>query len=387
MIYYDLEISGKDVKRFIRNLAKMNINLYIITYLNKKAIIKVNRKDYLKINSLKTIYNIKIVKYYGLAKYSDFLNTYKHFLLILVLGFCFFLFLTNIIFEIDVNTNNKLLKEIVLSELSDNGIKKYKFVCSFNKKEKIKRKILSKYKDKIEWLEIKRIGTKYLVEIEERKENNKFIDENPRNIVAKKSGIITKINSTTGEIIGKIDQYVKKGDILISGSIYKNEDIVGTVRADGKVFAETWYTVSVSLPYHYKEENKTNRYENIININFLNKNIKLFDFKHFNNYNSKKLFKIKNFILPISISLDKLEETSINEGVYTIDNAYFKASEIAKKKLLNSLDKDSKIIFEKKLKTNEINSKIEVVIFYKVIEDITDYSYIEINQDNNEEIG
>ena len=386
MIQYDLEITGKDVKRFIISLAKMHINLFQIKYFDKKAIIRVNRKDYLKIKSIKTIYDIKIVRYYGLARYKHFIDTYKLFLIILMIGFVFFMLLTNLIFEIDINTNNKELREIIIDELNAHNIIKYRFCVSFKRKEKIKETILKKYNSKIEWLEIKRIGTKYLIELEERKENNLESDKTPRNIVAKKSGIITKINSTNGEIIGKVDHYVKKGDILISGSIHKKDEIKDIVRAEGKVLAETWYTVNVALPYHYKEETKTGRSEYIIDIKFINKNKKLFDFKRFNNYNSQQIFNIKNFILPLSISFEKIEEINVKDNVFTDESAYFKASEIARKKLLDSLGKDSEIIFEKKLKTKEINSKIEVVIFYKVIEDITDYSNIEIDTENNVEI-
>ena len=385
MIYYDIKITGKDVKRFIRNLVKMNINLYNIKYINKSVIIKVNKSDYLKIKDIKTVYDIRIIRYYGLAKCNKFLATYKLFFIILTIGFIFFLFLTNIIFEVEINTNNQELKKDVLWELEELGIKKYKFVKSYNQVAKIKEKLLAKNKSRIEWLEIKRIGTKYLIELEERKENNLESDKTPRNIVAKKSGIITKINSTNGEIVGKIDHYVKKGDVLISGAIHKKDEIKDLVRAEGKVYAETWYTVTVSLPYHYQEETNTGRKEYAIGINFLSKHKKLFATKHFISYNQENLFVFKNSLLPLSISIEKLSETNVKDNVFTIESAYFKASEIAKRKLLDSLSEDSEIIFEKKLKTNEINSKIEVVIFYKVIEDITAYSDIEINLENSEE--
>ena len=376
MIYYDLLITGKDVKRFINSLSKININLYNIKYIDNSVVIKVNRLDYLKIKKIKTIYKIEIINYYGVARYNYFINKYKVFLCLLVLGLIFFLFLTNIIFSIDVNTNNKELRDIIFAELEDNNIKKYKFVVDFNKKEKIKEKILKKYSDKIEWLEIKRIGTKYLVELEERKKLNNIDDNTSRDIIAKKNGIITKINADTGEVIGKIDHYVKKGDVLISGTIHKKEDVVGYVRASGKVYAETWYTVSVELPYHYSEIVNTKNYEYIININFLNKNKELFSFKKYSSYNYKDLFKIKNNLLPITISFSKKNEIIKKDNVYTIDNAYFKASNIARGRLLEKIGDDSRIIFEKKLKTTENNSKIEVVIFYKVIENITAYQEI-----------
>ena len=376
MNYYDIKITGKDVKRFIMNLYKRNINFYNIKHLDNSVIIKVNKADYLKIMAIKTIYDIEVIKYYGIVRLKNFFFKYLTFIIILIVGFFLLLGLTNTIFDVTVNSNNLELNNLVLDELKKYGISKYKPVISFNKKEKIKEKILNKYNDKIEWLEIKRIGTKYIVELEERKINNKKIDYTPRDIIAKKNGIITSINASNGEVIGKINHYVKKGDIIISGNIHKGEDIKATVRADGIVYAETWYTVKVELPYHYEEKKKTGRKQKVLNINYLNKHKKL-SFKKFKSFNNNKIFSIKNFLLPINLSFDQEEETVITDNVYTEENAFFKASSIARSKLKENLGDNIQIIFEKKLKTNEINSKIEVVIFYKVIENITDYRNID----------
>ena len=49
---------------------------------------------------------------------------------------------------------------------------------------------------------------------------------------------------------------------------------------------------------------------------------------------------------------------------------------MAKEKLMDSLKDDSKILLQKKLKLYEENSKIVVVVFFKVYEDITDYQRI-----------
>ena len=54
---------------------------------------------------------------------------------------------------------------------------------------------------------------------------------------------------------------------------------------------------------------------------------------------------------------------------------------MAKEKLLNSLQGDSKILYQKKLKLYEENSTIIVEVFFKVYEDITDYKNIEIKGD------
>ena len=370
-----VKIVGKDVVRFIKNLVKMKINFYDIEYVGNSVYIKIDINDYKKIKKIKTLYKIEIVDYYGILRIKYFVKKYRIILISLLISFIIFFFLTRIIFSVTVNHNNSELKSLILDELKSNGISKYNFVVSYNKQEKIKRKILDKYKDKIEWLEIKRIGTKYEILLEERLINNNINDNTPRNIIAKKNAVITSINASSGEIVTKVDSYVKKGDILISGIIHKKEDEVASVRANGKVYGETWYKVSVELPYHFYNEEKTGKNDKYINIRLFDKNIELFSKKYKNN-NIRELYSIKSSLLPISISINNKYETNVSDNIYTYDNAIITASNIARSNLYKKLGKNIQIIYEKDLKLEEENSKIIVVMFYKVIEDITSYGEI-----------
>lgn len=374
---YLLKITGKDTYGFIKDLYKMHINLEDIKYDKNTVYILADRLNYLKIKKIKTLYKIEIVKYYGLIKYKMFLKKYYILLITFLIGFIFFLLLINTIFDIEVSTDNLSLKNEIITSLNEFGLKKHRLCITYGKKELLKKKLLFLYKDKIEWIEIKRYGTKYVVLLEERKKSNDKFSLSPRNIVAKKNGIITKINAKNGEIIGRVGQYVKKGDILISGSIHKKDDVVSNIDANGTVYAETWYTVSVLLPFHYSNTLNKHNYSYDIDIRFLNKDYHIFSFSKYKSFNSKSLFSINNFFLPFSISFEKKEEIKKTDEVYTISDAYFKASVLAREKLFNILGDDISIILEKQLKTTQINSKINVVIFYKVIENITEYKDID----------
>ena len=57
--------------------------------------------------------------------------------------------------------------------------------------------------------------------------------------------------------------------------------------------------------------------------------------------------------------------------------------ELARNKMLLQLKDDEKILYEKKLKTKQNNSTIEVKVFFKVYENIT--SYQEISELEKEE--
>jgi len=372
--YYKLKIEGKDVKRFIKQLYNMHIYFENLEFVDKAVYVKVNKFNYKKIKKIKTIYKIKIVKLYGINKVKDIIKRYNIFFVSIIIGIFILNILCNIIFEIEIDTENKELHELITKELNYNGIKKYKFMKGFSKRKQIVEKILNNNKDKLEWMEIERYGVKYVVRIEERiikKEPDKC---SPRNIVATKNGIIMSISSSSGEIKKTVNDYVKKGDILISGTITKDEEEKNKVCAEGKIYAETWYQVTVEVPYNYKETIYTKEYKSNVSITIFNNRYALFnDYKNF----QIKEISIKNNILPFKISLEKNRKLIKIDQIYTSEELDLKALEISREKLLTLIKNKENILLEKKLKTTAKESTIELVIFYKVKEDITGYQKIE----------
>lgn len=371
--FYKLKITGKDVKRFLKQLYNLNIYFEEIEFRKRDLYVKVDDDNYKKIKKIKTIYKIEIINLYGISKIKDIINKYNIFFICIIIGIILLNILGNMIFSIEIDIDNKEIKEIVNKELETYNIKKFSFNKSYNERKDIIEKILLNNKDTIEWIEIEKIGTKYIVRVEERIIKDKKEECMPRNIVAKRDGLILNINSSAGEIKKSINDYVKKGDIIISGIITKNDEEKNRVCASGKVYAETWYQVSVEVPYNYKEIIYTRDYKRNISITIFNKRKALF--KDFDNYIIKEK-SISNKILPIKISLENQQKIIKIDHIYTSEELDLKALEISKEKLKPLLKNNSTILLEKKLKTIPKNSTIEVVIFFKVKEDITAYQDI-----------
>lgn len=372
--YYELKIEGKDVKRFIKQLYNMHIYLENIEIKDKIAYVKVDKENYKKIKKIKTIYKIKIIKLYGLNKLKDIIYKHNIFFISIIIGIIFLNLLCNIVFEIEIDTENKEIYNLVIKELKNKGIKKYTFIKNFSERQKIVESILEENKESLEWLEIERKGVKYIVRVEERIIKKEKDECTPRNIIAKKDGIILSITSSSGEVLKTINDYVKKGDILISGIITKNDEEKNRVCAIGKVYAETWYQVTVEVPYNYKEIIYTKEYKKNLSITIFNKRYSLFS--DYNDFITKEKI-IKNNIIPIKISLENNQKIIKIDQIYTNEELDLKAIEISRQKLMSILKDESTILLEKKLKTNPKNSTIEVVIFFKVKEDITEYQNIE----------
>lgn len=383
--YYLIKISGKDINRFIKKLYKSNIYMEHIEIFDKYCYVKLSKDNYLKLLKIKTIYEIKVVRLFGIIRLIDLIKRYYIFILMFLIGLIYLFVLSNIIFEVDVIHSKKDIRDLLYKELNNYNISKYHFIKSYNDKEKIETLILKKYKDKLEWLEINRIGTKYEIRVEERIIKEVKKQEEPRNIVAKKDGIIMKIESSKGEIVKKINDYVKKGDIIISGSITKNDEVKNIVQAEGMVYAEVWYKASIDMPFYYKEEKITGKIHKVLKLKVLEKDIYLINFNKYKTYKEDKIFSLENKLLPISLSYSKEKETNIYERLYSYEEAINVAKELTYNKIKSNLKENERILKQKILETNENENYVNVVIFYKVYEDITSYSKIDLNSDNNKE--
>ncbi|EKC64609.1 stage IV sporulation YqfD [human gut metagenome] len=373
---YRIKITGKDPKYFLRHLIVKKIKLYNIIEDHDGISLTVDEVDYAKILKMKTSYNIQIINRFGVAKLRYLFLKYKYILSFLFLTLGLMIILSHFIFFIDVIHSKEEIRELVENDLKEFGISKYRFRVSYAKKEEIRNKILEKEKDKIEWLEIDRIGTRYIVNVEERLIKDNKVDNEVRDIVAKKDAMILNIEAETGEIVRKKYEYVRKGDTIVSGTIKNKEDEVSKVKAEGKVYGEVWYSVTVELPKKYYEEKKTGKTSKALTLRIANKKISVPFSKDNKSYISEDSPILENNLIPIKLVLETKHEIEIIDKEYNMDNSSSEAIKLATKKLEDRLDEQSMILSKKVLKKTLKNSKIIVEIFFKVRENITDYKKI-----------
>ncbi len=376
-----IRITGKNTNRFLRKIINKKIEILEINEIDYKTIdIKIYDKDYDEIIKLKTIYEVEIIDTYGYKKLKKIIKLNKYLIIFIIIGFIILLFLTNTIFEVEVIHNDKEIRKILTQELDKYGIKKFNMVKNYHQIEKIKENILKDYKDKIEWLEIERIGTKYVVRVEERILNSKKEKTELRHVVAKKNAIIKDVYAESGDVLKRKNDYVKKGDIIISGTISLNEDVKSSLPAKGVVYGEVWYNVKVEMPYYNYEKIKTGKKNNVITLKILNHRFELFNFHKYKTKDIKSKTLLKSNLIPISLNKEFQEETVVSEKVYLKEEAISQTEKKAKEEIQKKLDEKEKIISIKKLHVSENNSKIIVDYFVTVYKNITDYKSISMEE-------
>lgn len=390
MSHYIIKIEGRRPNSLLSLLIILKIPFIKKKETKDYLILEIEEEYFQKIKKLAPTYEITILKRTGKAYLIHLYKTKKIFLYSIIFAFLVILLLTNIIFSVRVVETDKEIKDMILTDLRENGITRFRFKVSYKRKEAIREKILEKEKDYLEWLEIEEIGTMYQVKVIRRINNPKEEELKPRSIIAKKKGRITRIEADYGEVTTKKNDVVDKGDTLISGLIKNKEEIKTKVAARGRVYAEVWYQVNLNLPTIYQEEIKTGNKKNTLEIIFLDKNIFISELFKYNNSISKETILYNSPLVPFRISFTKKEEIKLKQVAYQEDKALKKIKKLAADKLKQRIGNDIKILAINVLKKKTSADRIEVELFFKVEEDITSYESLEnidITLENQKEWG
>lgn len=373
-----LKINGINVYNFIKKLKDNNINLYDINIISiKSAYIIIIEKDYKKVLKLKNHNEVIRVRSYGIINIKEKIERMKYIIITCVICMISMYVVSNIIFKIEVIHSNSSLRNLVLEQINKYGIKEFSFNKSYQELEEIKSQILNDNKEKIEWIEIIKKGNKYTIRVEERIIPEEVEEVIYQDIVASKSGIIQSIVAKDGVIVKKVNDFVKKGEVLISGLVYLNENLKNLTMASGEVYAEVWYNVVVDYPLYYKEEIYSTNSNNVFKLNFFENSS-----NDYYNFLEKEMFKIEHAFLPISFSYGKYSNVVINESIYTVEEAITKALELSKTKVESMLDStlNERILDEKVLNFTQKDGNINIEIFYKVYENISESKSISMEE-------
>lgn len=367
-----------DYYKFINKLQYLRINIIEIKYENKNIYLKIEAKYLEKLNKYLVSYKFKVVKELGIYNIINKIKKNYIYLTSLLIGIILFIIISNMIFKINIIHENKEIRELIKEELDEYGIKVLSFKKSYKELDKIRQEILDKYPDKLDWMEFEIDGLIINVRIEERIITDTTKDDKVCDIVAVKSGIINDILIENGEILVNINDYVKEGDTLVTGIVKYNEEEKRLTCASGEIYATTWYTVNVKIPFNYNEYIETGKKKyNIIWENNGNKHLLLRE--RFTNYNSylKNILKVFDFNLYLETEMETEKVTKTYTEEEALEMGINKAIENIKIKLS---DKDE-IIDKKVLKKVVNDSTMDIEVFIIVKELISTQKEIIIEQD------
>ena len=375
--FVNLTVVGFFVERFINNCMNNKIFLWGIKRKNSTLLtVNININNFKKIHSIarKTKCKVKINSKKGLPIILHKYRKRKLLLLLLIPIFLVIIISSNYIWNIEIAGVEKINKDELIMQLSEEGIKVGAIKSEINSANVINN-IRLKRKD-ISWMSVNMKGTNVIVTVVEAEEKPEIIDKDEYcNIVATQRGMITKITADTGTAQVKVGDIVEKGDILIGGYMEGKYTDTRYMHAKGKVEAKVWYTKKVKSVFTREITEETGVTQDKYSVKINNFEINLYKtLPNFENYDkiseTNKIKLFRNFYLPIEINKTTYVEQKKSKVTY--------GKEELKEILINELEQqfsnegiDKLKVINKIVNIYEIEDNVlELEMTYEVIEDI-----------------
>ncbi len=281
--------------------------------------------------------------------------------------------LSNMVWNISIEGASPKIEHELSQAVNELGIKRGKFHFLLPSVEDIQMKVTERI-DEATWIGVTLNGTTFHFNVVEQTFPEKQEPVSPRHLISKKKAIIYDIFVEQGQAKVIPNDFVDKGETLISGFIGK-EGKMEIAPAKGKVLGEIWYKSNVSIPLITEfstltGEKKTKHSLSIFDINF-----PIFGFGNpeFTEYETNEYRNRLNFLkwsLPIEYHRKVLLEKETLVREYSEEEAVDTAILMAREELMKKLDEDAVIKGEKVLHETNENGKVTLMIHYQVIEDI-----------------
>lgn len=374
--YVRIEVEGYYIERFINICTDKKILIWNLKReKNVKLLLNIGIADFKKISTIskKTKCRVKILRKRGIPFLLNRYRKRKIFALLLII-FCIFIYISSkYIWNVEIIVKDGLEIEGVKEELEIIGLKRGIRKSIINSDEIIDKIKLER--DDISWMGIDIEGTNAIVKIVKSDKEPEIVDkEDFSNIVAKKSGIITKITADRGTARVKVGDIVQEGKVLIEGIMEGKYTEPRKVHSLGDVQARVWYSDSQKVYFKQtikkfteKKEFKYELYFGNYKLNFYNKLSK------FNIYESDRISRnIKignNFYLPLGITKIVNKEQYEEKINFSLEEAKDIGLNELSKKIENKIE-NKENIYNKITKIEENSDYIQIFITYEVIEDI-----------------
>lgn len=374
--YVRIRVEGFFIERFINMCISKRILLMDIQR-EKSSIMyaKVGLADYKKLRQIakKTKSKVKIQSRKGLPFILHKYRKRKIFLALFMVIIIGIIISSNYIWNIEVVGNVNISTREIIQSLEASGL-----TIGTSKNDIDTDTIINKIRlsrDDVAWIGITVKGTNAIVKVKEADKAPNILDENKYcNIIADKTGMITKINVQNGTATVKVGDIVEKGMTLVNG--YLEGKYTGTryVHGTAEIEAKIWYTKKEKASLVQQIAVQTGNEEKKYSIKFKKNKINLFKtlskFEKYDTINEdKKLMLFSNFYLPIEIIKTTNKEYVLQEITYTEEQVIEILTKKLKKELLQEIKEQNNIV-NTNINTNLEDGYVEVEVTYEVLENM-----------------
>jgi similar to stage IV sporulation protein len=264
--------------------------------------------------------------------------------------------LSGFVMTIEVTGNDRVSEKVILQQLQRFGLRPGVYGPSLDRRQ-IEQEVLLSVED-LAWMTINLHGTRVEVQVFERKEAPKQIDEREfYHVVSRADGIISKVEAELGDAKVRTGDTVAKGDILISGTVTleppKYSDLPEryyNLHARGHVWARTWREMTAIIPVETAVKVFTGRENIIAAINFFGTRVEFFGNSSISTQVCDKITSVcpvefpMGLKLPFWLVLERYREYETEHVLIQKDTAADMLKKELAKQLDNVVGKDGQVL-------------------------------------------
>ncbi|NEW05206.1 sporulation protein YqfD [Paenibacillus sp. SYP-B3998] len=376
--YVRVQLRGKGCENIINPMLESGFSIWDIEPNgDDKLEMHILIKDFFRLRPLlkRTGFRMHVLHRHGLPFFMGRLGRRKLFLGGIAAFVIALYVLTSLVWQVSVEGNERISTVDILQAASKQGIHTFQWKFKLKKTEELSREIQGMLPNAA-WVGVEIRGTHVTIKVVEATVPDKGPLMNPRNLVASKSAIVTEILSVKGRPMVKPNTYVRKGDVLISGTI-GDEQNNQVVVARGKVKGIVWYTSHIEVPLTRTYKVYTGETSNRNYLVFGTRALQVSGFgkqkyEQFETIPERKSLQWRSFALPIGWLHEKIMEVNnIEEPVEAID-AKKGGLEQARSELLTLAGPESRVAGEKILHEKTENGKVYMEVHFEVEENIAE---------------
>lgn len=374
--YLVIILKGKRIERLINLAIQKKMQIWnIARYDQERGKLAIRLEDFFELKPLlkETGCRVRIMSKHGLPFFFKKIKERYAFFAGFVLFITMLFLLSRVIWSIEVVGTEKISKQAVLMEAKELGIEQGKFSFMLDDPDKIQDQLMKKIPE-ASWIGFQMRGTTAQIRVVEKVIPDPKKAVGPRHLVAKKAAVIANIFAEQGKPVVRPDDFVRKGDVLVSGFIGK-EDAPLAVAAKGTVEGEVWYETEVAIPMTQKQVVYTGEKHRNLYIILGNYRLKIWGFGEysFQEHETKEdqwLFHWRDWHWPLGWKIEDLLETEQKVNKINLYEAQELAKQNARQVILSKIDHGGYIKEEKVLHQRQENDKVYIKMHVISIEDI-----------------
>ncbi|KAB7708731.1 sporulation protein YqfD [Bacillus aerolatus] len=371
-----VKVQGQGAERFINRLSRSRVPVWQVSRQGEQTIsFSCSLKHIHEVRKAARAFEGDVRFYRGegfpfllkrLLKSSGFVIGAVGFLVIILL-------LSNVVWRINIGGASPKMEHEIRKELSRMGVEKGKFILGLDDPETVQKKLLNRVEG-LTWIGVEVKGSTFHFRVVEKTEPKEKKQKGPRHLVAAKDAVIVKLFVKKGQAAVKRNQFVHKGQLLVSGLI-GTEEKQTKIAADGEVLGETWYKTTVEMPVTTDFHVLTGRQVQKHLLEMKTLRVPVWGFKNHSFANHKKDEQVHSVsFLGIKLPVNYVEKTYYESEQtsrsYTEKEAELHALKAAREDLQAKLSEKAVISGEKVLQRQFTNGKVKLSVHFQVLENI-----------------